>query len=122
MERLTGKRFLPDEVGDHLHQNREPLFEDQVKVDRALIDFCRAAGAEVLASKVTFSLMNGSRYTETVMDVLAHLFTHQIHHRGQVHDMLAATPVAPPQLDEFFMASDLPLRREELRGLGLPET
>jgi uncharacterized damage-inducible protein DinB len=119
MERLTGKRFLPEDVGDLLHQERDPLFEDQVKVDRALIDFCRAADAKVLASKVTFNLLNGSRYTEAVMDVLAHLFAHQIHHRGQVHDMLAATSVAPPQLDEFFMASDLPLRREELRSLGL---
>lgn len=121
MERLTGERLLPDEVGDLLHQERAPLFEDQVKVDRALIDFCEAADADVLASKVSFNLMNGARYTETVMDVLAHLFAHQIHHRGQVHDMLAATTVAPPQLDEFFMRSDLPLRRQELRRLGLPE-
>jgi uncharacterized damage-inducible protein DinB len=51
--------------------------------------------------------------------VLAHLFQHDIHHRGQVHAMLAGTRVAPPQLDEFFLAQDAPLRAAELEALGL---
>jgi uncharacterized damage-inducible protein DinB len=49
-----------------------------------------------------------------------HLNVHQIHHRGQVHAMLAGTAVKPPQLDEFFMSEELPLREAELRELGLP--
>ena len=53
-------------------------------------------------------------------DVLLHLFEHQIHHRGQAHAMLAGTRVAPPQLDEFFLREELPLREAELRELGLP--
>jgi uncharacterized damage-inducible protein DinB len=39
-----------------------------------------------------------------------HLFQHQIHHRGQVHAMLAGTHVAPPPLDEFYCAGDASLR------------
>jgi len=31
--------------------------------------------------------------------LLAHLFNHQTHHRGQVHDMLSQTDVPPPSLD-----------------------
>jgi uncharacterized damage-inducible protein DinB len=53
-------------------------------------------------------------------NVLLHLFEHQIHHRGQAHAMLSGTRVKPPQLDEFFMADELPLRRAELEELGLP--
>jgi hypothetical protein len=53
--------------------------------------------------------------------VLAHLFQHDIHHRGQVHAMLAGTAVAPPQLDEFFLAQDADLRAEDLRAMGLAE-
>jgi uncharacterized damage-inducible protein DinB len=53
-------------------------------------------------------------------DVLMHLFEHQIHHRGQAHAMLSGTRIKPPQLDEFFMADDLPLRRAEMEELGLP--
>ena len=34
--------------------------------------------------------------------------------------MLSATSVAPPQLDEFFLSSDFPLREAELKALNLP--
>jgi uncharacterized damage-inducible protein DinB len=57
---------------------------------------------------------------ERAGDILLHLFEHQIHHRGQVHAMLAGTRVAPPQLDEFFLREELPLRRRDLEALGLP--
>ena len=120
LERLTGGQYLPDDVGDLLHREFAPLAEDQVAADRALIDFCQSATPDVLASTVTFRLLDGTQYIEVVSNVLAHLFMHQIHHRGQVHDMLCATSVKPPQLDEFFMSTDLPLREEELGRLGLP--
>ena len=120
MERLTGDRFLPQNVGDLLHRELAPLVEDQIAADRALIEFCQAATSDTLASKASFRLSDGTQYTESVVNVLAHLFTHQIHHRGQVHDMLAATEVAPPQLDEFFLSTDLPVRENELESLGLP--
>ncbi len=58
---------------------------------------------------------------ETAARLLAHLFQHQIHHRGQAHAMLAGTSVKPPQLDEFFCAGDAPLRATELAQLGLSE-
>lgn len=35
--------------------------------------------------------------------------------------MLAGTTVAPPQLDEFFLAQDADLCAEDLRALGLAE-
>jgi uncharacterized damage-inducible protein DinB len=56
---------------------------------------------------------------ERVGDVLLHLIEHQIHHRGQVHAMLSGTRVPPPQLDEFFLEDERPLREVELRELGL---
>jgi hypothetical protein len=34
--------------------------------------------------------------------------------------MLAGTSVKPPQLDEFFLAQDEPLRGTELLALALP--
>jgi uncharacterized damage-inducible protein DinB len=94
--------------------------EDQVAADRALVGFCEAATPETLASTVSFQLSDGTQYTEAVWSVLVHLFTHQNHHRGQVHDMLSATSVAPPQLDEFFLRSELALRETELKTLNLP--
>ncbi len=53
--------------------------------------------------------------------VLAHLFMHQTHHRGQVHAMLSGTSVAPPQLDEFLMPSEAGLRVADMAALGWNE-
>ncbi|WP_446720573.1 DinB family protein [Mesorhizobium sp. L-2-11] len=56
---------------------------------------------------------------ERIGDLLAHLFIHDIHHRGQVHAMLSGTSVKPPQLDEFFLDYDLKLREAEVERLDL---
>jgi len=120
LERLTGAQYLPADVGEALHSELAPLVANQVTADRVLIEYCESANPKTLASKVSFKLLDGTQYTETVWNVLAHLFTHQIHHRGQVHDMLAATSVAAPQIDQFFLSSDLPLREAELKALNLP--
>jgi uncharacterized damage-inducible protein DinB len=58
--------------------------------------------------------------TDEVFSTLLHLYVHQIHHRGQVHAMLSGTDQKPPQLDEFFLREELPLRAGELAELGLP--
>jgi len=38
--------------------------------------------------------------------VLGHLFNHQTHHRGQVHNMLSQAGLSPPQLDLPFFPRD----------------
>jgi uncharacterized damage-inducible protein DinB len=54
-------------------------------------------------------------------DLLSHLFQHQTHHRGQVHGLLSATSVAPPQLDEFLVGDDAPARIEDVAAMGWDE-
>ncbi|MEW5851562.1 MAG: DinB family protein [Myxococcota bacterium] len=97
-----------------------PLSVEQHACDRRLIALCRARTHADLHHEVTVTWRVGPR-VEDATRVLAHLFQHQIHHRGQVHAMLAGTRVPPPQLDEFFCANDAPLRAQELAELGLTE-
>jgi uncharacterized damage-inducible protein DinB len=95
------------------------LMAAQREVDQRLITLC--AGLSELSPVV--SIQRADRVQrEPLARVLAHLFQHQIHHRGQAHAMLAGTGVRPPQLDEFFLAEEAPLRVEELAELGLRET
>ena len=54
-------------------------------------------------------------------DLLSHLFQHQTHHRGQVHGMLSATSVRPPQLDEFIVGDDHAARAGDMAALGWTE-
>lgn len=92
----------------------------QSPLDRDLIAFVEALDAEGLHRIV--HVHRGVRVQEERTDrLLLHLFQHQVHHRGQVHAMLSATAVAPPQLDEFFPADDAQLREADFAALGWTE-
>jgi len=96
------------------------LHAAQREVDRRLVDACAALADAQLESPVAIQRSKGVMH-ETATRLLAHLFQHQIHHRGQAHAMLAGTRVKPPQLDEFFCANEAHLRAEELAELGYSE-
>jgi len=92
----------------------------QRAVDRRLVALCDTLAGDELAQPVAIMRRAGVQH-ETVTRLLAHLFQHQIHHRGQVHAMLAGTSVAPPQLDEFFCANEAEQRDADLAELGYSE-
>jgi len=88
--------------------------------DRRLLAFCDGLSDEQL--DVAAQLVRDTGVLEECTErILAHLFLHQIHHRGQAHAMLAGTAVPPPQLDEFLLATDAPLRAADLAALGFNE-
>ena len=96
------------------------LHAAQRDVDRRLVDACATLTEAQLELPVAVPRSKGIVH-ETVTRFLAHLFQHQIHHRGQAHAMLAGTHVKPPQLDEFFCANEAHLRAPELAALGYSE-
>jgi uncharacterized damage-inducible protein DinB len=98
------------------------LAEAQFAVDERLLKFCAALTDETAVSETRIHRTRGIQVSRTD-DLLLHLFTHQVHHRGQVHAMLSGTSIAPPQLDEFIMDGDFDVeaRRPELAALGWTE-
>ena len=92
----------------------------QHAVDQRLLAACRSLTDAQMEMPVAVSRRTGVEY-ETATRLLAHLFQHQIHHRGQAHAMLAGTSVKPPQLDEFFCANEASLRAKDLAEIGLSE-
>jgi uncharacterized damage-inducible protein DinB len=116
----------PNREVDRFFDPEEPfetcaaLAAEQRAVDKRLIDACATLDDAKLALPIPVMRRAGV-LKEVATRLLAHLFQHQIHHRGQVHAMLAGTPVKPPQLDEFFCANEAHLRAAELSELGLSE-
>ncbi|CAH1651889.1 Damage-inducible protein DinB [Hyphomicrobiales bacterium] len=108
--RQVFERFRPFEAA--------ALFQAQTVADRRLIAVCEGFSDAALGSTVATDRRSGP-IEERIDDLLAHLFQHQIHHRGQAHAMLAGTDVAPPQLDEYFLLYDSQQTRVELRRLDL---
>ncbi|HWI29777.1 MAG TPA: DinB family protein, partial [Stellaceae bacterium] len=90
------------------------------EIDLRLIAVVEALDAESLGRIVDLHREDHVQ-REPIHRVLLHLFQHQVHHRGQAHAMLSSTKVPPPQLDEFFMAEEAPLRQAEFAELGWTE-
>jgi uncharacterized damage-inducible protein DinB len=78
----------------------------QAASDRRLVALCDRLAPLDLDRRVPVDRGEDGLVPERTDALLAHLFQHQIHHRGQAHAMLAGTPVPPPQLDEFFLDYD----------------
>ena len=112
----AGRFFEPEEPFD----NAEQLQREQAQTDHRLIAYCRQLRDDQLQRSV--SIVRPERVQhDTRLRLLAHLFEHQIHHRGQVHAMLAGTDVRPPQLDEFFCEGEADLRAQDFAELGWTE-
>ena len=96
------------------------LMPAQATVDGRLIAFCDHLTDQSLAGETRMHRADRVQADRTDR-VLLHLFEHQIHHRGQAHAMLAGTAVKAPQLDEFFMSEEAPLRAADFKALGWTE-
>ncbi len=87
----------------------QQLVQLQSGAEARLVTYCEGLSENVLSSRARVVRAAGI-IPERVDRLLLHLFQHQIHHRGQVHAMLSGTRISPPQLDEFYLDGDLPLR------------
>ncbi len=101
-----------------------PLLADLAREQRA-IDVRLVAHCDGLTEAALDDIVRIDRRTRVQRErrdrLLLHLFQHQIHHRGQVHAMLAGTNVKPPQLDEFFSIGEASLRAVDFAALGWTE-
>lgn len=88
--------------------------------DERLIAFCAGLSEQDMSRRVVTDRGEEGKFPERIDALLAHVFLHQIHHRGQVHAMLSGTSVKPPQLDEFLLDFDIPLHEDEVESRGLP--
>jgi len=70
--------------------------------DERLIRIVDGIDSTQLEETIDYVNSRGQRFRTPIRQVLAHLFNHQTHHRGQVHDMLSQTDVPPPELDLIF--------------------
>ena len=110
----TWRRFVPAAT-------LPELVAAQLASDQRLLDFANTLDAAACDCEVQMPRGGGRVQRDRVAHVLAHLFMHQTHHRGQVHAMLSGTSVAPPQLDEFMMPSEAHLRLPEMASAGWRE-
>ncbi len=80
---------------DELRRAREA--EDD-RIDRVLGTMTE----DRLAGDLAYSNLAGTPFRTPLRLVFTHLFNHETHHRGQVHDMLSQAGAVPPELDLIY--------------------
>jgi uncharacterized damage-inducible protein DinB len=111
LARIEGKGVPRLQLDDQPCGTLAQLREARDVEDARMIQLVNGYGEDDLEKSVRYRLITQPDEAETPLHVCwLHLFNHQTHHRGQVHDQLSQTELAPPPLDLIFY----------LRGSGDP--
>lgn len=97
MKRITGDGDAPSTLDAVLFEDFDALREARTEEDQRIIDFINGLGDEQISRSFTYTpISNPVPITQPLSPVLAHVFNHQTHHRGQVHSIL--TSLGKPSL------------------------
>lgn len=97
MKRITGDGDAPSTLDAVLFEDFGALREARTEEDQRLIDFINGLGDEQISRSFTYTpISNPVPITQPLGSILAHVFNHQTHHRGQVHSIL--TSLGKPSL------------------------
>jgi uncharacterized damage-inducible protein DinB len=101
--RFTGRPCSISALDEELYGSLDDLRAAQDADDAALIDLVDGLDEAGIGRIVRYTTIDDfSDHADPLWLLLVNLFNHQTHHRGQVHDMLSQTTVAPPPLDLIF--------------------
>lgn len=102
--RLTGTGVAPTQLDAILFEDLSELTAARRAEDERLVSFVENVTDAQLEAAVEYRMFNGSTQQQKLREVLAHLFNHQTHHRGQAHVILTALGVKEPEsLDVLWM-------------------
>ena len=99
MGRFTGKEMSSQGLDVILYEQFHELRAARILEDERITAFIDDLDDGFLKGIITYTNNQGKIYSDPINLLIAHFFNHQTHHRGQIHDMLTQTEIAPPSLD-----------------------
>ena len=107
MRRLEGKGDHPSKLNATIHEDLASLRDARLAEDRRIVDFVDSLDDADFEKSCEYKMLNGAPQRQYVCEILAHLFNHQTHHRGQAHAALTALGVSEPEpLDLLIMLNE----------------
>lgn len=107
MGRLEGVASGVKSLDESLFGDFDALRAARADEDGRIVGYVDGLTAEGLGQDLHYKSVAGDPFVTPVHQVLAHVFNHQTHHRGQVHDLLSQTEAAPPPLDLIYYLREL---------------
>lgn len=100
MKRLTGAGEAPSRLDSTIHADRRELARARAAEDDRIVAYVAGLDEAALTGLLEYKTTSGTPFTQQRSHILAHLFNHQTHHRGQAHTALSIlTGSEPPVLD-----------------------
>lgn len=99
LSRFRGETVPSTGLDEILYEDFDALWKERKSMDRRITEFVENMEPSFLDTEITYINNEGHRYDDPVRLLVPHLFNHQTHHRGQVHDMICQTDADPPVLD-----------------------
>jgi len=100
LKRLTGQGDHPDRLDAIIHEDRRALAFARADEDERITRYVASLDYTMLDSLLEYKTTSGKPFKQKRSHILAHLFNHQTHHRGQAHAILSICTVCePPALD-----------------------
>ena len=88
MSRLEGESPRGTRLNEVLYEDFGDLSAARRWEDQKIIAFVHDLSEERLAEPLEYATTSGVRHSQPLHHVLAHLFNHQTHHRGQAHHLI----------------------------------
>ncbi len=100
-ERICGLQPSGYALDDVLYPDVQELIKVRKTHDQSLIDYVQVHDESAFHQPLTYIRRNQT-YTEPLIEVLAHMFNHQTHHRGQMHNMVFQLTSISLELDLIY--------------------
>lgn len=109
--RLTGSGVAPTQLDAILFEDLASLAEARRAEDERLVSFVESVTDAQLEAAIEYQTTSKAPQQQKLREVLAHVFNHQTHHRGQAHAILTAVGLKEPDsLDVLWMMRERPAR------------
>lgn len=96
MSRFTQTEYVMPPINQDLYDDFEELRRQREAMDQMILDWSKNVSDQWLATPMTWtSKLYKKTLTQPTWALVAHLFNHQTHHRGQVTALLSQCGVDP---------------------------
>ena len=104
MRRMTGNGDTPTALDAILYDDLPSLAKARQAEDERIIAFVQSLVESQFELFWEYRMLNGTPQKQYLREILAHVFNHQTHHRGQAHTILTVLGVQEPDpLDLLIM-------------------
>jgi len=97
LHRLTGSGTQPAALNEILFEDLTQLGAARESEDSRLVAYVASLSDAALEEPWDYRTLSGAPQRQRRREILAHLFNHQTHHRGQAHAILTSVGLREPE-------------------------